>query len=123
MTRDHQGSAPAEGRDPVDTPLITVLRRYEDDGYTAQFASRDGGTIHCFSSDQENAPERCRHGELRRLEGASDPADMLVIVPLRCPTCEARGVLVANYGPEATAADAEVLQALERVADRGEAGG
>jgi hypothetical protein len=114
MTRDLQGSTPDVGRDPSDTPLLAVLRMYEAEGYTAQFDSRDGGLVHCFTCGADNPAEGCRHGELQRLEGASDPADMLAVVPVRCPDCNARGVLVANYGPEASAADAEVLRSLER---------
>jgi hypothetical protein len=50
---------------------------------------------------------------MHRLEGASDPADMLAAVAATCPTCGTRGVLVANYGPEAMIEDADVLRALE----------
>jgi DNA-directed RNA polymerase subunit N (RpoN/RPB10) len=122
MTRDLQGSTPDAGRDPVDTPLLTLLRRYEADGFASQFDSRDSGLVHCFSCGEDHPAEGCRHGELQRLEGASDPADMLAVVPVRCPGCGAKGVLVANYGPEASAADAEVLRSLERDPTGGEAG-
>jgi len=39
-------------------------------------------------------------------------ADMLVVAPLTCPHCGARGSLVLNYGPESTAEEADVLLAL-----------
>jgi hypothetical protein len=114
VTRDPRGSTPDAGRDPADTPLLTVLRRYEGDGFTGQFDSRDGALVHCFACGEDHPAHGCRHGEIRRLEGASDPADMLAVVPVRCPGCGTRGVLVTNYGPEASAADAEVLRSLER---------
>ena len=50
---------------------------------------------------------------LRRLEGASDPDDMLAVVGLACPHCSAQGTAVLGYGPEAAAVDAEVLERLE----------
>ena len=50
--------------------------------------------------------------ELRRLEGASDPDDMLAIAAIECPNCAHRGSLVLNYGPTATAEDSAVLLAL-----------
>jgi hypothetical protein len=123
MPRDPQGSTPEAGRDPMDTPLLTVLRQFEADGYTAQFDAREGGFLHCFSCGEDSAAAACRHGEVRRLEGASDPADMLAVVPVRCVHCGAAGVVVANYGPEASAADADVLVALDREPTKGEAGG
>jgi hypothetical protein len=121
--RDPQGSTPDAGRDPMDTPLLAVLRRYEADGFTGQFGSREGARIHCFSCGGDFAAETCRHGSVRRLEGASDPADMLAVIPVRCPGCGVRGVVVANYGPEAGVADADVLVALDREPTKGEAGG
>ena len=114
MTRDPQGAAPDTGRDPADTPLLAVLRRFESEGYSGQFDSREGGLVHCYTCGTENPIESCHNGELVRLEGASDPADMLAVVPVRCPNCETLGVLIANYGPESSAADAEVLRSIER---------
>lgn len=119
--RHDQGSSPGIGRDPTDTPLIAVLRRYEADGYTAQFDARDGAVVHCFSCGADNPAAECRHGTVGRLEGASDPSDMLAVIPVRCAACGALGTVVANYGPEATVPDAEVLTALERAGDGGAA--
>ncbi|MGY6501532.1 MAG: hypothetical protein ACXIVQ_11670 [Acidimicrobiales bacterium] len=98
----------------ADTPLLAVLRGFESEGYTGQFDAREGGVIHCFSCGQDFDAVRCHDGPIRRLEGASDPADMLAVIPVRCPNCSTLGTLVTNYGPEATVADAEVLVALER---------
>ena len=117
-SRDHQGAAPLDGRDPTDTPLIAVLNQFDADGYDQQFNSRAGGMIHCFSCDGDFPAQDCRHGAIRRLEGASDPADMLAVIPVRCPNCGAQGTVVANYGPEATVEDAEVLVMLDRHASR-----
>ncbi|MCU1375219.1 MAG: endonuclease [Actinomycetia bacterium] len=49
---------------------------------------------------------------LWRLEGASDPGDMAAVVAITCPHCDAKDVLVLRYGPEASAADSDVLLAL-----------
>ncbi len=46
---------------------------------------------------------------LGRLEGASDPDDMLAIIALKCPSCSARGSLALNYGPTATTEDSAAL--------------
>jgi len=50
---------------------------------------------------------------LRRLEGASDPDDMIVVAAVSCPKCGAKGTLVLKYGPEATPEESEVLRSLE----------
>jgi hypothetical protein len=49
---------------------------------------------------------------LRRLEGASDPADMVAIVALTCPNCGARGTVVLGFGPAGSPDDADVLGVL-----------
>jgi hypothetical protein len=51
---------------------------------------------------------------------------MLAVVGLACPHCSAQGTAVLGYGPEAAAADTEVLQLLEdarRRQERSETGG
>lgn len=98
---------------PADSPLLAVLSAFEADGFTGQFDSRDDGTIRCLTCGRDVDPGEALAGDPYRLEGASDPADMLAVVPVRCPSCRTAGVLVATYGPEATLADAEVLRRLE----------
>ena len=49
---------------------------------------------------------------VERLEGVSDPGDMVAIVAGTCPACGARGTLTLSYGPSASADDADVLAAL-----------
>jgi hypothetical protein len=56
---------------------------------------------------------------LRRLEGASDPDDMLAVVALECGVCGVSGTMVLGYGPAASDIDGDVLRALQ---DRREEG-
>jgi hypothetical protein len=49
---------------------------------------------------------------LRRLEGESDPADMVAVVALTCPACGAQGTVVLGYGPMADGHEADVLRGL-----------
>ena len=81
-------------------------------GYTGQFGARSGGVIRCFSCQHEFSPVDATVETFRRLEGASDPDDMLAVLPVTCPECATRGTLVLSYGPEASIEDSEVLQAL-----------
>jgi hypothetical protein len=105
------GEPPMEATD--ETTLTAVLASYESAGFDSQFAATDDGQVHCFSCGVGAPPERVELHSLRRLEGASDPADMLAIAAVLCPSCDAKGVLVLNYGPESAPAEAEVLVRLE----------
>ena len=95
--------------------LSEILAMYEAEGFTDQLGVRPGGRIICFSCRHEAAAEDFELVSLSRLEGASDPDDMLAVVALRCPSCGAKGTLVLNYGPEATEDDVDVLRRLEAV--------
>lgn len=90
-----------------------ALREYESRGYSGQFAAREGGLVECLSCSHQMTPEVVPLESMRRVEGASDPADMCVISALECPECHAMGTATFCYGPGATAEDAEVLRRLE----------
>jgi hypothetical protein len=92
--------------------LLDVLARYTDQGWSSQFAPRPGGLVECESCRHASAAVDVPVLELRRLEGASDPDDMLAVVAIECPNCGLRGSLVLNYGPTATEEDASVLLGL-----------
>jgi hypothetical protein len=102
-----------EGVPSDNTTLVDVMDRYQAAGFDAQFGAAEGGKIHCFACGAESPPERAELVSLRRMEGASDPADMMAVVALRCPSCHAGGVLALGYGPESTAGDADLLVRLE----------
>ena len=100
--------------------LSEILAMYEAEGFTAQFGTRPGGRIVCFSCHFEAAAEEFELVSLSRTEGASDPDDMLAIAALKCPKCGCQGTLVLNYGPEAGEDDVDVLKRLESVNKREE---
>lgn len=95
--------------------ILEVLRDYEERGYRGQFAAREGGVMKCFSCGARNEPTQVRMDSLRRVEGASDPADMALIGALRCPHCGAKGTATFKYGPDATPADADAMRLIEDV--------
>ncbi|WP_334143216.1 hypothetical protein [Rhabdothermincola sp.] len=101
-------------QDPADTPLVTVMDNLDASGYRSQFQARDGGLILCFTCRVEFAAARAEADLIFRLEGASDVADMVTVVPLTCPVCGAAGTLVLHSGPDASPEEAEVLSHLER---------
>jgi len=98
---------------PTDnTTLATVLAGYESSGFDAAFSPRDASVIECLTCGTNLPAAQFTFASLRRLEGASDPDDMIAVVAITCPTCSARGVLVLGYGPMASAQDSDILVAL-----------
>jgi hypothetical protein len=93
--------------------ITEVLAAFESDGYRAQFRVLDGGRVECLTCRQVSAASDVELARLGRLEGASDPAEMLAVAALVCPHCHTRGTVVLGYGPEATREDSEVLLALD----------
>jgi hypothetical protein len=104
---------------PTDTPLLGVLQNLEAEGYTAQFRLEEGAVVRCLTCRDAFGADEIDADRATRLEGASDPADMLLVVPTACPRCGALGTVVANYGPEASIEEAEALSALERTPREG----
>ncbi len=94
--------------------IAELSAAFEAEGFRGQFASRENGVVECFTCKHRSPAETMTVEDLRRLEGALDPSDMLVIVALICPNCETRGTLMLNYGPVATIEDDQVLRRLER---------
>jgi hypothetical protein len=96
--------------DPSEEATLTsVLDGLQAAGYTADFLVGDGGTIRCRSCGVETPAEDAAVEQIRRLEGASDPADMLAVVAVTCPHCGSGGVITLNYGPEMTEGQVALL--------------
>lgn len=94
------------------TTLSAILADLEDQGWRTQFGARPDGMVRCFACQTEHPAAGFPVDGIRRTEGASDPADMLAISTVTCPSCGARGILTLNYGPDCSAEDADVLLAL-----------
>ena len=81
-------------------------------GWSEQATPLEGGLVRCESCGQTIGADEIAVDEVARVEGASDPADMAIVAAFACPHCDTRDTLVLKYGPEASAADADVLAAL-----------
>ena len=91
--------------------LQRVIDELERVGFTGQFGVRSG-CLRCFTCGHDFAPTDASVATMRRLEGASDPDDMLAVFALTCPECGTQGTLVLTYGPEASREHSEMLAAL-----------
>lgn len=92
--------------------LTKVLQAFADDGFAADIRPEAGGRL-LWSSCGHSAPAtEVVVAHQRRLEGASDPDDLLLVVAAPCPTCGVGGAAVLAFGPTASEADTAVLELL-----------
>ncbi len=107
------GAAGVTDQPSDNTTLTEVLAGYEASGFDAPLTVVEGGSIECNSCGFTVAAKEYTMHSVRRLEGASDPDDMVAAVAVTCPSCDAQGVLVLGFGPMASAEDSDVLVALQ----------
>lgn len=93
---------------PTVVEEIGVLRAQ---GYAADFSVTPDGELRCVTCGQTLAPSDAVIESTARFEGASNPDDQAVVFGLRS-ACGVLGVLVAAYGPTASAEEADVITAL-----------
>lgn len=103
QTRPHDGGA----------TLTEVLAGYAAGGYSGSFTALEGGSVECHACGSKSSASRVKMSSLRRMEGASDPDDMVAVVAIECPSCNAKGTLVLGFGPAASEEDSDVLHALQ----------
>jgi hypothetical protein len=99
------------------TTLSAVLAEYAAAGYDGTFEVLSEVAIGCVACAAESEPAEFAVGGWRRLEGASDPDDMLSVIAVSCPRCGAGGTLVLGYGPAAAADEAAVGKRLREGGD------
>lgn len=93
--------------------IADALREFEARGYVGQFGIREEGRVECNACGHHLEAARVGLDGTRRIEGVSDPADMVFVGALRCPDCGNRGTAVIPYGPGSTPESAKTLRALE----------
>jgi hypothetical protein len=91
------------------TTLTAVLADYESAGYLGQLLLAEE-SVSCTRCGASSRLDEVELHSLRRLEGASDPADMVAVLAVACPACRECATLVVRYGPEASRAEAELLR-------------
>ena len=100
--------------EPHDVTLIEVLAELTGQGYdTDFFVNEDDGQVCCGKCRACTDPQDLQLDGLRRIEGASDPADMAAVLALTCASCGCKGTAVIRFGPEASAGEAILLRHLD----------
>lgn len=98
------------------TTLLEVLDDLARDGFAATMWVAADGKLRCEGCRKEIDASTVRVHVLRRMEGASDPDDMLAVAAVECPECGTKATVVIHYGPEASPEEMEVLRHLEHAA-------
>ncbi len=93
--------------------LVGVLRQASENGFDSQLVAQLDGTVECESCKATSPASSIDPVRHHRLEGASDAADLALVVEAKCPACGTGGVLTLGYGPNASAEDEAVLADLD----------
>jgi hypothetical protein len=109
---NHVVEPKGEGTSSHESTMVDVLEAYAQGGFGSSFVVTDDSDLECVECSTVSPPAAVSMSSLRRLEGASDPDDMVAVVAITCPACKARGTAVLGFGPMATAQDSDVLQGL-----------
>jgi hypothetical protein len=100
--------------DPGDRDTLTaVLAGLAEQGWTGNVTVTEEGRVRCPGCRHEADPAEIQVDSLRRMEGTSDPDDMLAVIAVTCGECGEKGVMVVHYGPGASPEEADVLRALD----------
>ena len=79
------------------TEAVTLL---QTEGYGGDFNLADGSWV-CPQCHTAHVTTDAVIERQFRFEGESDPGDEAIVLGVRCPTCDARGIVVSAYGPDA----------------------
>jgi len=111
---EHTGASPPSGSSTAaPASLVDVLAQLREAGWTDDLRTEPEGRVRCPSCEGSVPAHELEAVAHRRLEGESDPADMLLVVAARCRGCGGAGVLTLGFGPNADERDADVLAELD----------
>ncbi len=121
---DHDATSPAETGEPLDgqvrgvpsdnTTLTGILATSAQQGFEGQFIPLEGAAVECGSCGARIPAADLEIFATRRLEGASDPDDMIAVYAVRCSRCGRGGTLVLGFGPTASETDADISVEIGR---------
>lgn len=96
----------------AETTVVEQIAALRADGYDTDLSVTADARLRCGTCGHRHRPEDVVIERTARFEGDSNPDDEAVVFGLRCRVCSVRGVLVAAYGPTASAEEADVIPAL-----------
>ena len=96
---------------PSGLTVVEAIEQLRSQGHRDDFSIVDGA-VRCGRCGHAHPAEDLIVTAVLRVEGASDPADEAIVAGLACAACQAKGVLVAGYGPTEDPSEAAVLWRL-----------
>ena len=103
--------AEAGFEEPSDVTVTSVIDAYRADGYDIDYAVENDVLVD--GAGQAIDPVEVVVVSMRRLEGASHPADNLVVAAITIRDGKDRGTVVLRFGPEASESEAFLLRAAD----------
>jgi hypothetical protein len=91
-----------------------VLDELEAAGWSGQLVPQQGAAVRCVNCDAISDARHLVVQVERRLEGASDPDDLSIVVATNCPVCGTPATIVLGYGPAASEQDSDIVGAMAR---------
>jgi len=98
---------------PAPETVTDALAYLAAEGYVDELRLCPGGIARLHDDEVLPAAEAVVDHTFR-FEGPSDPADEAIVLGVRCPRWDTKGVLVSAYGPDADPEDAALLTLLAR---------
>ena len=95
------------------TTVTDALKLLASEGYSEDF-NLLGPVAKCPSCHSTHPIEHSTIERQFRFEGPTDPGDEAIVLGLSCPDCNAKGVFVSAYGPDADPALFQILAKLPR---------
>ncbi|CAN5762399.1 hypothetical protein BH23ACT2_BH23ACT2_01360 [soil metagenome] len=86
---DPRSTDPVEGVPGDNTNLVAMLDSLAGEGFDANLTAVADASLRCGSCGQASRADSYDIARVRRLEGASDPDDMQMVVAATCPNCGA----------------------------------
>lgn len=93
--------------------LIGATQAAREAGFEGSMRTLSNGRVACSTCSAEYSASQYEANFEHRLEGASDVADMLILIAGRCPRCGTKSNLVLGYGPNASPEDSDVLEQID----------
>jgi len=91
--------------------VLEAIARLRAEGYDLEMSAAPGGGLRCGECGEVVDPHDAVIDETVRFEGQSDPDDEAIVLALSTPHGH-RGYLVAAYGPDMSADEVALVQAL-----------
>lgn len=96
-----------------DDSVVTVLDKFRAAGWGVNHVVREQGKIECGQCGAVVSADVLDITAQHRVEGASDPDDMQIVLGFSCPECAAAGAVVVAYGPTGSENDLDLMSLVK----------